>query len=147
LLRDDSAPIDPTNTLHERSYYFRLDAAKGPYPIVPNFRQWIYPHDRLPLHWQQLVFEANRASSNTTLAPSNLTIALLMRDGSCRLSGCREQLQVAHVVPQSEADWWRVNDMSRYMLAECALEGEDADCEIWNRDRHVRLRFGSIKAE
>jgi hypothetical protein len=137
LLRDDSAPIDPTSTLHERSYYFHLDAAEEPYPIVPNFRQWIYPHDRLPLHWQQLASEANRASSNTTLAPSNLTIALLMRDGSCRLSGCREQLQVAHVVPQSEVDWWRANDMSRYNIGTTATLDDTANALLLRADLHI----------
>jgi hypothetical protein len=137
LLRDDCAPIDPTSTLHERSYYFHLDAAEDPYPIVPNFRQWIYPHDCLPLHWQQLTPEANRASSSITLAPSNLTTALLMRDGSCRLSGCREQLQVAHVVPQSELDWWRANDMSRYNTGTTATLDDTANALLLRADLHI----------
>jgi hypothetical protein len=38
LSRDGSALIDPTSTLRERSYYFHLDAATNPYPIVLNFR-------------------------------------------------------------------------------------------------------------
>ncbi|KAH6134182.1 hypothetical protein HBI68_248550 [Parastagonospora nodorum] len=61
------------------------------------------------------------ASSNDTLAPLNLTIALLMRDGSCRLSGCREQLQVAHVVLQLVLDWWKENDISRYTSLSTSL--------------------------
>jgi hypothetical protein len=97
LLRDGSDPIDPTSTLCERSYYYHLDAIDDPYAIVPNFRQWTYPHDRLPPHWQQVAPDSNTASSSIALAPSNLTTALLLRDGSCRLSGCREQLQVAPV--------------------------------------------------
>jgi hypothetical protein len=66
---DGSASIDPTSTLRERSYYFHLDAADKSYPIVPNFRQWTYPHDRLPPHWQQLAPDTNPASSSVTLAP------------------------------------------------------------------------------
>lgn len=73
-----------------------------------------YPHNRLPIHWAQMAPDVNNASSGITFAPSNLTTALLMRDGSCRLCDCREQLQVAQVVPQAELDRWRANETSRY---------------------------------
>jgi hypothetical protein len=109
LSRDGSNMISPTSTLRRRSYYFHVGAGsqphEHPYPIVPNFSQWSYPHDRLPPHWREIVPENASSTMTLALAPSNLTTALLMRDGSCRLSGCREQLQVAHVVPQSERDW------------------------------------------
>ncbi|KAF2820871.1 hypothetical protein CC86DRAFT_374153 [Ophiobolus disseminans] len=138
LSRDGSVSIDPTSTLRERSYYFHLDAADDdPYPIVPNFRQWKYPHDRLPPHWQQLSPDTNPTSSSVTLAPSNLTTALLLRDGSCRLSGCREQLQVAHVVPQSELDWWKENDMSRYNTGSTATLDDTANALLLRADLHI----------
>jgi hypothetical protein len=44
-----------------------------------------------------MLVSLDTVSSSMTLAPSNLMTTLLIRDGSCRLSGCREQLQVAHV--------------------------------------------------
>jgi hypothetical protein len=113
LLREGGDPIDPISTLRERSYYFHFDDTDNPYAVVPSFRQWAYPHDRLPPHWQQLAPDSNIASSSIAFAPFTLTTALFIRDGSCRLSECREQLQVAQVVPQSEVDWWRVNDMPR----------------------------------
>jgi hypothetical protein len=50
MLLDGSDPIDSNSTLRKRSYYFHLDAADTPYAIVPNFRQWSYPHDRLLSH-------------------------------------------------------------------------------------------------
>jgi hypothetical protein len=137
LLRDGSAPIDPTSTLRKRSYYFHLDAADDPYAIVPNFRQWSYPHDCLPPHWQQLALDSGTVSSSIILAPSNLTTALLIRDGSCRLSGCREQLQVAHVVPQSELDWWRANDMSRYNTGSAATLDDTANALLLRADLHM----------
>lgn len=58
-----------------------------------------YLHDRLSSY-------SNTATSGITLAPSKHSAALLIRGGSYRPSGCREQLQVAHVVPQAELDWW-----------------------------------------
>jgi hypothetical protein len=137
LSRDGSTLIEPSSTLRERSYYFHLDAADDPYPIVPNFRQWKFPHDRLPAHWQQLSPDTNPASSSVTLAPSNLTTALLMRDGSCRLSGCREQLQVAHVVPQSELDWWKENDMSRYNTGSTATLDDTANALLLRADLYI----------
>jgi len=137
LLRDGSAPIDPASTLRERSYYFHLDAADSPYAIVPNFRQWSYPHNRLPLHWQQLAPNSNAVSSGIPLAPSNLTTALLMRDGSCRLSGCREELQVAHVVPQSEYGWWKANDMARYNKGSSTTLDNAANALLLRADLHI----------
>ncbi|KAF2023443.1 hypothetical protein EK21DRAFT_80903 [Setomelanomma holmii] len=137
LSHDGSASIDPTSTLRERSYYFHLNAAEDPYPIVPNFRHWKYPHDRLPPHWQQLTHDTDPASSSVTLAPSNLTTALLMRDGSCRLSACREQLQVAHVVPQSELDWWKENDMSRYNTGSTATLDDTPNALLLRADLHI----------
>ncbi|KAF1828445.1 hypothetical protein BDW02DRAFT_652052 [Decorospora gaudefroyi] len=138
LLRDGSAPIDAASTLRGRSYYFHLDSADDdPYAIVPNFRQWSYPHDRLPTHWQQMAPNLNTASSGITFAPSNLTTALLMRDGSCRLSGCREQLQVAHVVPQAELDWWRANEMSRYNTGSTSTLDDTANAVLLRADLHI----------
>jgi hypothetical protein len=131
------APRSTPSTLRERSYYFHLDAADEPYPIVPNFRQWTYPHDRFPPHWQQLAPDTNPTSSSVTLAPSNLTTALLIRDGSCRISGCREQLQVAHVVPQSELDWWKENDMSRYKTGSTATLDDTANALLLRVDLHI----------
>ncbi|KAF2621125.1 hypothetical protein BU25DRAFT_483989, partial [Macroventuria anomochaeta] len=112
LSRDGQRPNQPTSTLRQRSYYFHLKAADVLYANVPNFRQWSYPHDRLTPHRQQLARDLNTVPSSITLTPSNLTSALVICNGSCGLSGCCEQLQIARVVPQSELDWWRANDMS-----------------------------------
>ncbi|KAE8822121.1 hypothetical protein PTNB85_10510 [Pyrenophora teres f. teres] len=70
-------------------------------------------------------------------SPSSLTSALLMRDGSCRLSGCREQLQVAHIVPQSELGWWKENDMSRYNTGSTATLDDAANALLLRADLHI----------
>jgi hypothetical protein len=116
LLRDGSALIDPISTLRERSYYSHLDAATDPYPIVPNFRQWKYPHDRLPAHWQQLSPDTNPASSS----PSNLTASLLMRDGSCRV-----------------VDWYKANDMSQYNTSPTATLDDTAYALLLCANLHI----------
>ncbi|KAH6510836.1 hypothetical protein HBI81_252900 [Parastagonospora nodorum] len=110
--------VDADSTLVARSYYYHLDrdedidGPEGPYRIVPNFREWRFPHAQTPAHWVQL--SENATSAESTFPPSNLTLALQMRDGTCRISGYREELQVAHIVPQAELDWWMANSMSQY---------------------------------
>ncbi|KNG46892.1 hypothetical protein DDE82_009028 [Stemphylium lycopersici] len=107
LSRDGSASIDPTSTLRERSYYFHLDAADDPYPIVLNFRQWKYPHERLP-YWQQLAPDRNLASSS-----------------------------VAQVVPQWELDWWKANGMSRYNTGSTASLDDMANALLLPTDLQI----------
>jgi hypothetical protein len=111
--------VAANSTLHARSYYFHLDRVENtdgcdePYPIIPAFREWRFPHDRIPAHWEQL--SSNTTSLTSTFTPSNLTAALQARDGgTCRITGHREEIQVAYIVPQAELDWWLANDMSRY---------------------------------
>jgi hypothetical protein len=82
LSRDGSALIDTTSTLRARSYRFVLDAATDPYP-----RTELPPAEipvRPPSSSLAITPDTNPASSGVSLAPSNLTTALLMHDGSCR---------------------------------------------------------------
>ncbi|KAK4978309.1 hypothetical protein LTR28_006308 [Elasticomyces elasticus] len=137
-----NARVDAVSTLRERDYYFHLDREPGsasgsddPYAIVPTFREWRFPHDRIPAHWQQMA--PNGASLDSIYSPSNLTAALQVRDGSCRMSGCREELQVAHVVPQAELDWWKGNDMSRYNLGPADTLDDTANALLLRADLHI----------
>lgn len=126
-------------TLHARSYYFHLEDTDGsglPYPIVPSFREWRFPHDRLPAHWAQLSSSSN-TTSNTTFTPSNLTAALTVRDGCCRITGHKEELQVAHLVPQVELDWWQANDMARYNNGPGYSLDDTANVMLLRADLHI----------
>ncbi|KAI9861275.1 MAG: hypothetical protein M1813_005448 [Trichoglossum hirsutum] len=119
-----SARIDPTSILQKNSYYFHLpplqsdiDAGypNAPYPIVPTFRQWRFPHDQLPDPWEQTVSQDyDPVAPQKSFATSNLTASLQTRDVSCRITGCVEGTQVAHICPQQEIDWWYENGMSLY---------------------------------
>ncbi|KAH8701326.1 hypothetical protein GQ44DRAFT_732977 [Phaeosphaeriaceae sp. PMI808] len=140
------AQIDAASILHARNYYFHLDRENGtdddsgsdePYPIVPTFREWRFPHDRIPAHWQQL--SPNAAPLDSIFSPSNLTTALQIRDGSCRISGHREGLQVAHIVPQAELDWWKGNDMSRYNLGPVDTLDDTANAMFLRADLHINF--------
>ncbi|XPS81862.1 hypothetical protein M3J09_013787 [Ascochyta lentis] len=144
LSRDGSAPIQPSIVLHHRYYYYHLEGAdEAPYPVVPNFRQWRFPHGRLPQHWQQLApnakvnAKAAAALPTASLAYYKLTTALLTCEGSCRLTGCREHPQVARVVPLSELLWWRANNMSRYNTSDEANIHDTANALLLRADLHI----------
>ena len=116
--RDARAAVAPSSLLSKRSYYFHLpigsnDGGDGPYPIVPTFRDWEFPHDAVPDRWEQAL-SSSAGPRGQVLAPSQLSTALRTRDKSCRITGCQEGTQVAHICPQSELDWWLSNSMSNY---------------------------------
>lgn len=60
-----------------------------------------------------------------------------MRERSCRLSGCREGLQVAHVVPQSEVDWGQANGMSLYNISESNTLDDVSNALLLRADLHL----------
>jgi hypothetical protein len=141
--------VDANSTLVARSYYYHLDHDEPidgpdgePYRIVPNFREWHFPHDQTPAHWEQL--SVNATSLDSARTPSNLTMALQMRDGSCRISGYREELQVAHIVPQAEVDWWKANSMSNYNRSLTSGMDDTANAMFLTASLHIafdRPRF------
>ncbi|KAJ9634073.1 hypothetical protein H2199_009104 [Coniosporium tulheliwenetii] len=121
-----NARVDAASTLHKRDYYFHLDREPGsdsgsddPYAIVPTFREWRFPHDRIPAHWQRMA--PNGAS---------LDSHLLTLQPHCRLA-------MAHVVPQAELDWWKGNDMSRYNLGPADTLDDTANALLLRADLHI----------
>ncbi|CAE7222155.1 hypothetical protein PTNB73_10458 [Pyrenophora teres f. teres] len=142
------ARVDAGSTLVARSYYYHLDrdndidGPDGPYRIVPNFREWRFPHENIPAHWEQL--SANATAQGLTFSRSNLTLALQIRDGSCRISGSREELQVAHIVPQAELAWWKDNSMSQYNRSSTSSMDDTANAMLLQASLHLafdRPRF------
>lgn len=106
------------SVLRAKKCYFHLDSstAENPYPIVPSFREWWFPHDNLPLYWPSpgpIPLPLNTRPPRF-LAASSLYPALSERDKSCRMSACEEATQSAHLIPKSEEDWFNANSMSMY---------------------------------
>lgn len=112
----------PDDILKERTYYFHLPspstALETPapyiYPIVPTFHHWEFPHYLLPSPWNALDIAAPQHTQ--TFALSSLYPALVFRDSSCPMSGCKEGTQAAHICPRGEVEWFRRNQMSQYNL-------------------------------
>ncbi|KAE8400375.1 hypothetical protein BDV37DRAFT_209902 [Aspergillus pseudonomiae] len=103
-------PLD--GILHKRDYYFHVPGDHpDPYPIVPSFEDWIFPHERLPPGWK---IDIPREASHPTPRQSTLAEAVLSRDIRCRLTNHIEGTECAHLIPRSQSIWFQRNMMSRY---------------------------------
>ncbi|PVH91208.1 hypothetical protein DM02DRAFT_706327 [Periconia macrospinosa] len=128
---DPSTRVDSGSVLDKNSYYFHLPSPSSdgdagrldpPYPIVPTFREWL---------------DSDFAAPEQSYATSNLTLALQARDVSCRITGCKEGTQVAHICPQKEAEWWYENDMSRYNLGSANTLDDLSNALLLRTDLHI----------
>lgn len=89
-----------------------ISSTPKPYkwPIVPGFRDWKFPSE-LPTVWANL---ADQQILRPTVPQSSFTEAVHRRDMTCRMSGYLTSLEVAHLVPFHEQDWFLRNRMSDY---------------------------------
>jgi hypothetical protein len=90
--------------LREPQYFFQLPGALDPpYPTVPRFSHWRFPHNDLPPLWQRWAADA---------------AATQVRGGEtarrCVLSNYADSLEMAHLLPAGEDDWWLSNQMQRF---------------------------------
>lgn len=83
------------------------------YPVVPSFREWRFPHGNLPSSW----INESRVTSNpsNSYCGSNLSVAVSLRDITCRMSDHQEATEMAHLCPHSEDRWFHDNDMQNYV--------------------------------
>ncbi|RDW57457.1 hypothetical protein BP6252_13795 [Coleophoma cylindrospora] len=112
----DAIELQHGDILSHRDYYFHVpnSTLENPYPIVPTFKEWSFPHDNLHPLWQRE--ECVPVAQSRFAAPSSLSNAVLYRDQSCRISGFSEGTQAAHLCPRNEETWFQRNEMSRYNL-------------------------------
>jgi HNH endonuclease len=139
--------IEPTSILQRSSYYFHLPPLQtdidigrpnAPYPIVPTFREWRFPHDELPDSWKRITsVDPDPVDFDRVYVKSNLTLALQTRDISCRITGCIEGTQVAHLCPQKENDWWYKNFMSRYNMDQENTPEDTSNALLLRADLHI----------
>ena len=105
-----------------KSYYFHVPSStenSSNYAIFPSFEHWTFPHNNLPPTWTSCAVSDRREERNVGLAPptvSNLTAAVLRRDGSCRVTSAEDYVERAHLCPRSQAAWFNENGMACYNL-------------------------------
>ena len=85
------------------TYFFHVDVEPDspPYPVVPNFRAWSFPHDEVPQLWRQ-------AAQSATMAGPRMAVE------TCRLTNMRLACETSHIVPVAEKSWFADNEMDQY---------------------------------
>lgn len=133
--------VDANSTLRDRMYYYHLeplqdDGVDEPYKIVPSFREWEFPHYKMPPHWQAMA--ADRTAPSSGRSRSNLSDALKTQDRSCRMSRRKENLQIAHIIPGAEWEWFERNNMSVYNSNQFIVGMDDiANATLLRADLHL----------
>ncbi|KAJ3498356.1 hypothetical protein NLG97_g1186 [Lecanicillium saksenae] len=107
----DATPLAlaPDDLLLGRDYYFHVparDADAGPYPTIPSFEHFAFPHNNLPPTWN--------APELKLLSRPRDTIHT--RDKSCRITASVLGSEVAHLIPQKEDAWFAANQMTMYAV-------------------------------
>ncbi|KAK5657447.1 hypothetical protein OQA88_3019 [Cercophora sp. LCS_1] len=86
--------------LRGSSFFFQLpdaDVADRPYPVVPRFQDWEFPHQSLPSPWKDLQLAVGSVGE------------------SCRMTDSMWALEKAHLVPLAAEEWWNREGLSRYL--------------------------------
>ncbi|KAK0627942.1 hypothetical protein B0T14DRAFT_493937 [Immersiella caudata] len=102
------SPADAVERPHDDilrgpQYFFCLPGPLNPpYPVVPRFSHWRFPHGNLPPPWQQWTAAA-RSGRDAEAAARR-----------CVVSNYADGLEMAHLLPAGEDDWWLSNQMQQY---------------------------------
>ncbi|KAL8728303.1 MAG: hypothetical protein Q9181_005386 [Wetmoreana brouardii] len=118
-------------------YYFQLPTLNHqPYPVVPTFRHWQFPHQNLPPSWTCTSYTPGSFQIPTG-ARSDITLQLFFRDnGKCRMSHHEEGCEKAHLCPTEENEWFHRQRMERYIRG----MGKTGDLAVDDVNNRVLLR-------
>ncbi|KAI0122807.1 hypothetical protein F4814DRAFT_410010 [Daldinia grandis] len=111
-----ATPVTPPSDgiLREKLYFFHVSSyLDEPYPIVPVFNHWIFPHGNLPRPWASLRIHPI-PSERHRIIPHTGHDATHVRDESCRISSSFCSVDQAHIIPRANDIWFRYNKMSQY---------------------------------
>ncbi len=128
----------------KREYYFHTEdsSPEDPYPIIPTFRDWSFPHNDLPPPWADSI-QPLSPTSGRSYAPSNFSTAVIIQNITCRMSNFEEGTEAAHLCPRSEIEWSRQNRMSLYntslMLPPDRILDDTANALLLRQDLHTQF--------
>lgn len=91
------------------------------YPVCPSFKDWQFPHGAVPADWMFVykythpvpphngelltIIVRNTNTVPNIPKPSQYSMAVAQRDGTCRVSGFTDCTETAHLVPWVEDGW------------------------------------------
>ncbi|KAL2397547.1 hypothetical protein ABEF93_000786 [Exophiala dermatitidis] len=111
-------PVPKAETiLRAKIYYFHTSWPLNDldYAVTPTFEHWRFPHDNLPPSWRDI------ASFKQTSRPES--------DNYCRITQFEDGVEVAHLVPSAERQWFN-NNMTVYIDSTRADKLKDSDNSI-----------------
>lgn len=111
----DYSPVELSDSaiLPSGLYFFHVPLEGGvttPYPTVPNFRSWSFPHGQVPAPWREAISKS-RYDSPFTAPPQVIVVS---RDNTCRITNYMEGKEIAHILPVMEDSWFVQQGMDRY---------------------------------
>ncbi|KAI1106806.1 hypothetical protein F4804DRAFT_285930 [Jackrogersella minutella] len=114
LAKEPEKPIPPPTDgiLREKKYFLHLPRFPGRYPVIPNFSNWVFPHDDFPTLWKELPISP--LPDDTVLPSTTGRPAVVVRDRSCRFTKSLCGTRGAHIVPKKDNDWFFANHMGQY---------------------------------
>lgn len=116
-------------------YFFHVKSGSNsvPYPIVPSFRAWVFPHDDLPSLWQVSAQNAVSIEAPTAIE-------------TCRLTRKRLACENAHIIPSAEKCWFADNEMDRYgqLSGRTGQDVADSPANSIKLRRDVHLLWDSL---
>ncbi|KLU86319.1 hypothetical protein MAPG_05333 [Magnaporthiopsis poae ATCC 64411] len=97
-------PVD--GILRDDEYYFHLPTSGAePYPVVPRFSDWSFPHRNMPANWTSLQLQTSERLQD---------VAVNQRPPFCVATKYAHGVDVIHLVPTAEREWWSQNRMDLY---------------------------------
>lgn len=136
---EQTVDVDLDGILTEKCYYFMVGDGPsmslpplnikqithkhlplGKYPVVPSFRDWEFPHGRIPDSWPDI--------SGTT-SPDRRR---------CAISNFSFSLEPAHLVPAEEAAWYARNAMFTYGAGSRSIDNQ---ANMLNLISHIHRAF------
>ncbi|WPH01239.1 Hypothetical protein R9X50_00407600 [Acrodontium crateriforme] len=105
--QDGSERIEETTPwLEAGDYFYHVPGSDKPWPVVPNFESWSFPHNQgAPSLWRQ-ASEAEAAQASH--GPPSMLAEF------CRITNRDLPLQTAHIIPAAEKQWFGTNRMDQY---------------------------------
>ncbi|KAI3399503.1 hypothetical protein diail_6525 [Diaporthe ilicicola] len=102
-----------------------------PYPIVPSFGDWQFPHNQLPAEWKQC-----RLAPQPTPTPSSSHMSSTP-SRRCWITGYHMGINECHMAPKNQDAWWAANDMRQYTTA--GFSRDEANIALLRADIHQIL--------
>ncbi|KUI60915.1 hypothetical protein VP1G_11240 [Cytospora mali] len=106
-----------------------------PYPIVPSFEDWRFPHNRLPSEWK---LPHNPPSQLPIPSPAEQTSPshTFQAQNRCCLTDFRMGTSECHLIPSEKRDWFGMNGMAEYASCLTGTVDDEANIVILRADLH-----------